>query len=931
MLRTLVLNGMGGRGLQLLGRERERGALDRLLEAARHGRSGTLVVHGEPGLGKTALLEATIDSATRFRVLRTAGAEGEIELAFAALQQLLAPILALADRLPAPQREALTVAFGLSAGPVPNTFLVGLAALGLLAEASEERPLLVVVDDAQWLDRASALALAFAARRLVAEKVALVFGARQRGSQLVRFPELRLGPLGRRDARALLVSVLVAPLDEQVLERLVLETRGNPLAILELPHGLTSTQLAGGFGLLAAVPLDQGLEDGFTRRLANLPDDVRLLMLVAAADPTGDAALVSHAAALLGIPESAALASHASGLIRFGDGVTFRHPLVRSALYRSAEARELAEVHGALADATDAEKDPDRRAWHRAQAAVLPNDDVAADLERSAARAQARGGLAAAGAFLERSAVLTLDPWRRAPRMLAAASARQQAGAVDEALALLDRADAGPLGDDQRARAELLRARISFDTIRGGEAAALLVAAATRLEPLDVPLARETYLDALSAAVFAGRLAGEWDARAVAERALAAPPAPSPPRAVDLLLDGLALLIVEGPAVGTPILAQAVRAFRADGAEGRRWLWLCGRAAGYIWDYESWDSLTLQQIKGAREDGALSELPFAMNTRVGVKLFGGDLRAAEVLVEESKALADATDGRIVPPYAALSFAAHRGREVEVTDLVRTSMDELKTRGEGLGITVAHWVSAVQANSRGRYEQAFEAASHALVNPHEFWFSTFATVELIEAATRSGHDERAAQALFVLSASTRAAGTSWALGVEARSRALVSQGAAAESLYREAIEHLEPTRLRLDLARTHLLFGEWLRREGRRLDGRMQLRLAHEMFSGFGLEAFAERARVELVATGQHARKRTVDTWDQLTPQEAEVARLAGEGSTNREIAAQLFISPRTVEYHLGKAFRKLDATSRTQLAHRLALSPRPARPATPTG
>jgi len=903
--------------LQLLGREREQEALGRLLETARLGRSGTLVVLGEAGLGKSALLESTIESAKLFRVLRASGTEWEIELAFAALQQLLSPILALADRLPEPQRDALSVAFGLSSGPAPNTFLVGLAALGVLSEASDERPLLVVVDDAQWLDRASAQALAFAARRLVAEKIALVVSARESGRELAGLPELRLGPLGRRDARALLMSGLHAPLDEQILERVVLETHGNPLALLELPHGLTPTQLAGGFGVPAAVPLHQGLEEEFTRRLGSLPRDARLLMLVAAADPTGDLALVSRAAGHLGIPESAALAAQLSGLVSFGESVTFRHPLVRSATYRSAGAADLMEVHGALADVTDAEKDPDRRAWHRAQATVLPDDDVAADLERSAARAQARGGLAAAGAFLERSAALTLDPWRRAARMLAAASAREQAGAVDEALALLDSADAGPLGDDQRARAELLRARISFATRRGGEAAALLAAAATRLEPFDVLLARETYLDALSAALLAGRLAGGCDATAVALRALAAPRPISPSRPVDLLLDGLALLIIEGPAVGTPILSQAVRAFRADGADGRRWLWLCARAAGYIWDYESWDSLTLQQIKGAREDGALSELPFAMNTRVGVKIFGGDLRAAEALVQESKSLADATDGRIVPPYGALSVAAFGGREAELTDLVRTSVDEFTARGEGLGITVAHWVSAVFANSVGRYEQAFQSASQAIVDPLEFWFSTFATVELIEAATRSGHDDRAADALNVLSASTRAAATPWALGVEARSRGLLSSGDAAELSYREAVDHLEPTRLQLDLARTHLLYGEWLRREGRRVDARIELRLAHDLFANSGMEAFRERARVELEATGEHARKRTAEAIDQLTPQEAQVARLAALGSTNRQIAAQLFLSPKTVEYHLGKAFRKLDATSRIQLARRL--------------
>jgi DNA-binding CsgD family transcriptional regulator len=629
---------------------------------------------------------------------------------------------------------------------------------------------------------------------------------------------------------------------------------------------------------------------------------------------------VWRAAEQLRIPESAALEAQSGGLVTFGDGFTFRHPLVRSAVYRSARATERSKVHRALAAATDLDKDPDRRAWHLAQAAVAPDEDVAADLERSAARAHARGGLAAEAAFLERSAVLTLDRARRAARTLAAATTQQQAGALDEALALLDSAESGPLDEHQRAQANLLRARISFATDRGRDAPALLVAAASRLGPLDAYLARETYLDALSAAVFAGRLAGACDARAVADRALAAPPAPSPPRAVDLLLDGLALLINEGPAVGTPIVSQAVGEFRGGelaSSRGVPWLWLSGRAAGYIWDYEGWDSLTLHQLRVAREAGALGDIPLALSTRVGVEIFGGDVRAAEALEEQSKALASAIDGRTTPRYGPLAVAAFRGREAEVTTLVRTSIDEFNARGEGLGISLANWVMAVLGNSLGRYEAAFDAAVAATVNPRELWFSTFATVELIEAATRSGHAERAANALEVLSASTRASGSPWALGVEARSRALVSRGDTAESLYHEAVERLTPTRLRLDLARTHLLFGEWLRREGRRLKARRQLRLAHDIFSGSGMEAFAERARAELEATGEHARKRTVDTIEQLTPQEAEVARLAALGSSNREIAAQLFISPKTVEYHLGKAFRKLDATSRTQLARRL--------------
>jgi DNA-binding CsgD family transcriptional regulator len=904
-------------GERLLGREREREVLDRLLEAARGGHGGVLVVDGEPGVGKTALLEHAVGAAREFRALRTVGVEGEMELPYAALQQLWAQISDLMEPLPTPQRDALAVAFGLSAGQAPDPLLVGLAVLGLLSEAAEERPLLCVVDDAQWLDRASARALAFVARRLLAERIAIVFAAREPGAALAGLPELHVGPLGRRDARALLESVLPARLDERVLERIVAETRGNPLALLELPRGLTPAQLAGGFGLPTAAPLSAGIEESFTRRLERLPHDARRLLLVAAADPVGDAALVWRAAQRLGIPESAARTVAADGLLALDGGVVFRHPLLRSAVYRAAGAQERSDVHRALADATDPELDPDRRAWHRAQAASMPDEDVAADLERSATRAQARGGFAAAAAFLERASALTLDPAHRAARALAAAQAMQQAGAFDEALTLAGQAESGPLDDFQSAQVDVLRARIAFAADRGSEAPPLLLAAAQRLEPLDVGLAREIYLDALTAALFAGRLGG--GARRVAAAACEVSPSPPPPRAADLLLDGLALLIAKGPATGTPIVRKALTAFHGDPIgtdQGLRWLWLAGRSAGFIWDYDGWDSLTTRQIRAAREAGALAHLPLAFSTRVGVHLFAGETREAASLVDEADALAEATDGRIVPPYGALALAAFRGREDDVTRLVRAGTPDFTARGEGMGLTLAQWVTAVLYNGLARYEDAFAAAEQATADPYELWFSTFAAVELIEAASRSGRGQRAAEGLEVLSESTRASGTPWALGVEARSRALLESGQAADTLYREAIDRLEPTRLRVDLARSHLLYGEWLRRERRRVDARHELRAAHELFCDFGMDAFAERARVELEATGEHARRRTPDTLDQLTPQEGQVARLAANGHTNREIAAQLFISPSTVEYHLRKAFRKLDVKSRTQLARR---------------
>ena len=907
---------------RLLGREREREVLGRLLEGARAGQGGVLVLHGEPGVGKTALLEYAVEVAQGLQVVRAAGVEGEMELPYAALQQLCSPIIDLTERLPDPQRDALNVAFGRSAGPAPDPFLVGLAVLGLLSEASEERPLLCLVDDAHWLDDASARALAFLARRLLAERIVLLFAARERGAALAGFPEIHVGPLGQRDARVLLESVLPARVDERVLERIILETGGNPLALLELPRGMTPAQLAGGFGLPAAVPLSAQIEEHFARRLATLPVDARRWLLLAAADPTGDLALVSRAAGRLGIQESAARTLRSDGVLDLSAGVAFRHPLARSAVYGSSNADERNEAHRALADATNPRTDPDRRAWHRAQATSMPDEAIAAELERSASRAQARGGSAAAAAFLERASVLTVDPARRASRALAAAQAKQQAGAFDDALRLASNAEAGPLDVSQQAEVDLLRARISFAADRGNEAPRQLLTAASAFEPLDPRRAREIYLDALSAAVFAGRLSGSCGAREVAAAARALPELVTPPAAADLLLDGLARMITEGPATGTPAVREALRAFGSGDTavdEGQRWRgWLAGRAAGFIWDYESWDSLTMRQIRAARAAGALAELPFALSTRVGVCLFGGDVAAAASLNDESKALAEATDSRIVPPYGVLTVAAFRGREDELERAAATSTEDFLRRGEGMGLTVSLWATALLCNGLARYEDAFAAAEQASEDPHELWFSNFALVELIEAASRSDRNERAAEALQVLAGSTGASGTPWALGVEARSRALLAHGDEAEKLYREAIDQLEPTRLRVDLARAHLLYGEWLRRERRRLDARDQLRMAYDFFSDRGMAAFAERARVELQATGEQARKRTVDTVDQLTPQEGQISRLAAQGHTNREIAAQLFISPSTVEYHLRKVFRKLDVKSRIQLARRIS-------------
>ena len=908
----------------LWGRGEQCGVLDGMLADVRAGRSRALVVRGEAGIGKTALLTYAAETAPDFQLARAWGVESEMELPFAALQQLCGRMLSRLDRLPDPQRDALGVAFGLRSGTAPDRFLVSLAVLGLLSEAAADRPLLCLIDDAQWLDQASAQALAFVARRLDAESVALIFGTRDPGlvGDLAGLPGLVLAGLSDADARALLASVLPGRLDERVRDRIIAESAGNPLALLELPDAVTAAELAGGFGLPGAGPLSGRIEDIFRRRLAPLPATTRRLLLLAAAEPVGDPALLWRAAGRLGIGAGAAEAAESEGLLEIGERVTFRHPLVRSAIYGPASPRERRQVHRALAEVTDAGIDPDRRAWHLAQAAPGPDEDIASELERSAGRAQARGGVAAAAAFLERSAALTPEPGRRAERALAAAQAKAQAGAFDAALGLLATAQAGPLDELQRARVDLLRAEIAFAVNRGSDAPPLLLTAAKRLEPLDVGLTRETYLEALQAAMFVGRLARGGGLLEVAQAARAAPASSQPPRAPDLLLDGLALLITEGYPAGTPILRRALSAFRSEDIsrqEGLRWLWLACRAAVDLWDDETWYVLSTRHVQLARDAGALSVLPIALISRMGVYLWTGELSAAASLNHEVEAVTEAT-GSHLAPYGALGLAAFRGREAEASELIETSMKEVVARGEGQGLALMDWTSAVLYNDVGRYEDALDAAQQAGEHPEELPFA-WGLVELIEAATRSGKAARADDALQRLSETTRASGTDWALGIEARSRALLSAGEAAERLYREAIDRLGRTRVRWALARAHLLYGEWLRRENRRTDAREQLRIAHRMLTSIGADGFAERAARELGATGERVRKRrTTDPPSRLTARETQIGRLAGDGLSNPEIAAQLFMSRRTVEYHLHKIFTKLAISSRNQLHGVLANS-----------
>jgi DNA-binding CsgD family transcriptional regulator len=915
-------NGRLGPGTPALrGRRSESALLDGVLAAVRQGDSRTLLLWGEPGVGKTALLEYLARAATDVTVLGASGVESEMELAFAGLQQLCAPTLDRLGALPSPQRHALEVAFGLSEGTAPDRFLVGLAVLTLLSEVADEHPVLGVIDDAQWLDRASAQTLAFVARRLLAEPVGLVFAARECPEELRGVPQFEVRELGEEDARALLMSEVRFPLDARVCDQIVAESRGNPLALIELPRGMSAAELAVGFGFLGAHTLSGRIEDSFARQLAALPEETRGLLLIAAADPVGDPILLWRAAESIGLAPATAGAAEASGLVAIDQRVTFRHPLVRSAVYRSAEERDRRNAHLALANATDRETDADRRAWHLAAAAEGPDEEVALELERSAARAQARGGLAAAAAFLQRAVALTQDPARRTDRALAAAQASLQAGAFDAALRSLTTAESRPLDEFQRARLDLLCGQLAAMQRRPRDAAPLLLKAARRLESFDLELARETYLNAWAAAVSVGSEAEDDILLEICHAARALPPSVAP-RPVDMLLDGLTLLITEGRAAAAATLLRAGRTFAGGDMSVEdclRWGWLATAASTNVWDDDTTTrAIAARTVQLVRDAGALAQLPIALAVLGTVTTWSGDFSDAASLIAEADSAAAAT-GSHVAPYIALRLLALEGRKAEAEALIASTM-ALAGEGDGIAATNADWAAAVLYNGLGRYEDAEAAARRATSGTFELFGSMWALPELVEAAAHRGDAELARGALKRLAESTQPCGTDFALGIEDRCRALLSEGESAEHLYQRAIERLGRTRLRTELARAHLLYGEWLRRENRRVDARAELRAAYQQFTSIGMEAFAERARKELLATGERVRKRTVETRDDLTAQERQIAELARARLSNPEIGARLFLSPRTVEWHLRKVFGKLGISSRKELQNALGPS-----------
>ena len=923
------MSSLGG-AQRLRGRVSECATLRGLIATAKSGSSQVLVLRGEAGVGKTALLEFTAEMASGVRCLHVAGVQSDMELAFAGLQQLCAPLLNHHDELPEPQREALNVAFGRGVGSAPDRFLVGLAVLSLMAAAADDRPLLCLIDDTQWLDQVSAQTLAFVARRLLAEPVGIVFAARDAGAQaLAGLPELMIGGLSDADARDLLDSVVLGRIDARVRDRIVAETRGIPLALLEVPRNVSAAELSGGFGNLGVRRSAGQIEESYVHRVQSLPADTQKLLLVAAAEPVGDAALFLRVAARLGIAVDALGPAEAGGLIEFGPRMRFHHPLVRSAAYRAADMADRRAIHRALADATDPQSDPDRRAWHAANAATGPDDAVAAELEASAGRAQKRGGIAATATFLERATALTSDPARRVARAIAAAQAKRDAADPAAAHELLAVAELGPLSHLQNAQVARLRAQMEFARSRGGELgspplaepASQLLEAAMRLENLDDDLAREAYLEALTAAMYAGRLGEPGALPNVAEAARAAVGrVPNLQRPIDLLLSGLANLITSGTSeAAVPLRAALEQICHAPPSDGQP-LRLASLglavvqeiAAGELWDDAIWHQLASNMVRRARDSGALAVLPSALVFLAGTHIFAGEFATAATLLEEATSIAAATDHLAPMRYHSLSLATLRGIPADVLPNLEAAAARGTARGEGRALGMNGWATAVLNNGLGRYEEAFAAAREAC-EYDDLGLHGWRLSELIEAAVRCGELETAAVAARRLEERAGASGTDFGLGFSASARALIADDEHADVLFAEGIERLERTRMVIHLARAHLRYGEWLRRVNRRVDARRHLGKAHEMFTRMGAQAFAERARRELVATGEKIAKQPSGSGDELTAQETQIARLAGDGFTNQEIGAQLFISTHTVEWHLRKVFVKLGITSRRQL------------------
>ena len=911
--------------MALVGRQREQQALAQLLDSARRGHSGVLVLRGEPGIGKTALLDDLVARAPDFRVLSLCGAELERDMAYAGVQQLCAPLMGLIGRLPEPQAHALQVALGLTNGAAPDRLLVGLALLTLLGVTSADSPVLCVVDDAQWMDTSSVQALAFVARRIQVDPVVMVFTTRDHGADaLAGHRELILSGLTDRDARLLLATMVPTRLDERVRETVLAEANGNPLALRELHKALTPEGLAGGYGLPSATSTETHIERTFVSQVSELPSATRLLLIVMAAEPAGRPEWIWSALSILGIGREAAEPAETAGLIFIDGGPRFRHPLIRAAIYRSSSTSQRRRAHAALASSITGPTADDYRAWHRAHATDTPDAQIADELERAATRARARGGVSAAASFLEYAARLTPDPTERARRTLDAAMSNLDAGMPEPAARLI--AAAYDSTDDEllAARCELLRAKMAFAASRGVDAPPLLLAAAKRMEHLDPLESRKAYLGAVMAAVLVGRLSTEQhnSAPSVAQAARRAPAAPDPPRVIDLLLDGLIVRLSRGYVAAAGPLQAAIRAYLLEwetDAPDPRWHDLTARVCLDLFDQDAYNFLTAREVEQLRASGSLTMLPVALVTYSAVCVTAGKFEQAAALLDESAAIITATGA---PVRAAIRtyLAAYRGHEQLCREGVQETIDGATGRGEGYDISVALYATAIMYNGLGQYREAMDSAASG-ARYDDLGMCGYLLVELVEAAVRCKEHKVAAQALGRLLERTGASGTEAALGLAARCTALVSEGAVADVAYQDALAHLERTPVVVYLARTHLIYGEWLRREKRRADARTQLRIAHDMFARMGADGFARRAQRELAATGETVHVWATDATYDLTAQESRIALLARDGYTNVEIAGQLFISRRTVEWHLGKIFAKLGITSRRELRTALTTTP----------
>ena len=904
----------------LFGRRAERAAIDVLLGGAVEGRGGALVLRGDAGIGKTALLQYAVDSSEAMQVARIAGVHSEMELPYAAIHQLLSPMLSQLDDVPPRQRDALASAFGLIEGTAPDRFLVGVGALALLEAAAAEHPLLCAIDDAQWLDRASAGTLAFVTRRIRDVPIAMVLAARDDDEEHEPFaglPELRLKGLGTEDARELLSTIVTGPLSEGLRECILLHAEGNPLALSELPEAMTKDELRGIDSLTWPIPITARLEDLFGRRMKGLPATARTALLVAAASPSDDPRLVFRAGERLGLDGSSVVPAVEEGLLRVEPRIAFRHPLVRSAAYAIAAPEDRRKAHEALANVTDPVADADQRAWHLSSAAAGPDEEVADELARAADRARRRGGFVAAAECLKRSAHLSPAPRDRAERYLAAAEAELAAGGAHGAAALVTAARAVGLDDVQTARAERLRGLVAFELGDIDEAASILVGAARAFATIDVRLARDTHLSALGAAMYAGPLAREGAVADAAAAALAAPKLPEQEMtAADFMLDGYANQIVGNLSEGAALLLRGIQMLRTSD-DARVFLLSCG-AALRVWDDDALREIALRGVELAREAGAFTALHVALHHLAFSEVGLGRYLAAEAAAVEAREISTSLgNGWSIGAHAPaeLLVAACRGDDATTRMLHDTIVREATLRGEGVIVLFAEYALALLEIGSGRYREALPSVTRACGD--DAAMIVLGLPDLVEAAARSGEMELAERALERLSAIIHVSRTAVGLGVQARCRALVADSADAGAHYREAIDHLRNSRAIPQLARTLLLYGEWLRRVRRRRDAREPLREALQYFESIGADAFADRARAELRATGERARSRSSDAPEELTAQEALIARLVADGASNPEVAAQLSISRKTVESHLTKVFAKLGVSSRGHLVRAL--------------